>query len=178
MSVQYCKEERSDHVLIISMYGCENLHDVLIILLCVVFAMNAVLVGTAFDVLHHPLSLCSSFLQSMCLQCHRGHSMLSLVLPLSCPCGFSLCVSSFCSTPALVLRSLQSLSLWLPVSVSPSCLFVFAHSVWKKSAPFLETIHTKLWWSFLQVASIRMVAAISVFACRWHTSTFLLFGTG
>ena len=69
---------------------------------------HAVLVRIAFDVPHHPLSLCCSLLQSPCPQQHRGHYPLSLVLHLSCPRGFSLCVPSLCSTPAHVLRSLQS----------------------------------------------------------------------
>lgn len=103
-------------------------NDALRLKMCVhvVFVISAVLVRTAFDVLHHPLSF-------YCPQYHRGHCQLSLVLHLSCPRGFSLCVPPLCSTPAQVLRSLQSPSLQLAVSVSPSCFFVFVSlSVWKK----------------------------------------------
>lgn len=104
---------------------------------------HAVLARTSFDVLRHPLSFCCSLLRSLCPQCHRGHYPLSLVLHLSCPRGFSLCVPSLCSPPAQVLRSLQSpphsdwLSLRLPfafLSLSRRCV--------KKAATLLKQAAT------------------------------------
>lgn len=132
--------------------GCESLqklnmqnNDALRLKMCihVVFVINAVLVRTAVDVLHHPLSFCCSLLQSLCPQYHRGHYPLSLVLHLSCPRGFSLCVPSLCSTPAQVLRSLRSPSLLLAVSVSPSCFFVFVSLfVWEKKQQNVHILHS------------------------------------
>lgn len=84
---------------------------------------HAVLVKLAFDVLHHPLRFCCRLLQSSCPQYHGG---CLLVLHLSCPCGFSLCVSSLCSTPAQVVRSLQSpLTMIDCLWCCPFCSFFF-----------------------------------------------------
>lgn len=112
-------------------------NDILIILLCVVFAINAVF---SLFVFHHTLSLCSSLLQSMSLQCYRGHSLLSLVLHLPCPRGFPLCVPSLCSTPAQVLRSLQCLSLCLAFFVFVSLCVKKISSIFRNSPYKVMTV--------------------------------------
>lgn len=81
-----------------------------------VYLFSYCFVRTAFDVLHHPLSF---LLQSLVVPQSAVSQGLSLVPHLSCPCGFSLCVPSLCSTPARLVRSPQS-SL-----TSSVCLHVF-----------------------------------------------------
>lgn len=111
-----------------------------------VCVISAVLVGTAFDVLRHPLSFCSSFLQSLCLQCCRGHYPVFFASTSFMPLWlFSLCsISLFntCSGPQI-----SAVPLTVTVSLSPSC---FLSLPWrlreKQKGEHFWKQSTQSWW--------------------------------
>lgn len=116
---------------------CNEFIDVCTCSIC----YHAVVVRIAFDVRRHPLRLCRSLLQSLCLQ----YTEVTTRCLWFYICGFSLCVPSLCSAPAQDFRS-QSPSLWLPMSVLPFAFLSLSCCLWVKTATFPNFSLSKVLW--------------------------------